>query len=80
MCGKKKKTAKKTEKVGTTKPKSKPSTKSCKKVSDTRCAVHDGPMSPECELSDKNRCVRKKTEKKKTTKKNNTKKKKEEKR
>ena len=79
-CVAKKKTAKKTEvEVETTKPKSKPSTKSCKKVSDTRCAAHDGPMSPECELSDKNRCIRKKTEKKKTSKMNNTKKKKEEK-
>ena len=35
--------------------------KFCKKVSDTRCTPHEGPMSPDCELSPKNRCIAKKT-------------------
>ena len=33
------------------------SKKKCKKVSESRCSPHDGEMSPECELSPKNRCV-----------------------
>ena len=51
---KKQKTIKKTN----TKEKPK---KSCKKVSATRCSPHTGPMDDDCELSDKNRCVIKKS-------------------
>ena len=34
--------------------------KTCKKVSQTRCSPHMGEMDNECELSDKNRCIKKK--------------------
>ncbi len=34
-----------------------PLTKKCKKISESRCSPHEGAMSPECELSPKNRCV-----------------------
>lgn len=37
-----------------------PLTKKCKKISESRCSPHEGDMSPECELSDKNRCIKKK--------------------
>ena len=39
--------------------------KSCKKVSDTRCSPHTGEMDNECELSEKNRCIKKKISHKK---------------
>ena len=41
-----------------------PLTKKCKKISESRCSPHEGAMSPECELSDKNRCIKKKMTKK----------------
>ena len=36
--------------------------KKCKKISESRCSPHEGAMSPECELSDKNRCIKKKSQ------------------
>ena len=71
-----KKTKTKTKSKAKAKSKADTSPKSCKKVSETRCSPHEGPMSPDCELSNKNRCVRKKTEKKTATTKNKTTKKK----
>ena len=41
------------------------SKKKCKQISDTRCSPHEGPMSPSCELSSKNRCIFKKVSLKK---------------
>ena len=38
--------------------------KSCKKVG-TKCSPHDGPMDDYCEISEKGRCIIKKTKKKK---------------
>ena len=37
--------------------------KTCKKVSKTRCTPHNGEMNKECNLSVKNRCVKKKINK-----------------
>ena len=37
--------------------------KSCKKISNTRCSPHDGEMDKDCALSDKNRCIIKKEKK-----------------
>ena len=38
--------------------------KTCKKVSQTRCSPHKGEMDDECEISVKNRCIKKKLKKK----------------
>ena len=37
--------------------------KTCNKISSTRCSPYNGPMHKDCELSEKGRCIFKKSQK-----------------